>query len=83
MSTININTTARQDKAIKALTDEYNNATKSNLTPIQYMSMELKTVLDRMINKADNLVNFSEVYNKATPDEQATIDSIKAKYSNT
>lgn len=83
MSAITINTTARQDKAIKALTDEYNNVSKSNLTPIQYMSMELRTLMDRMVNKADNLVNFTDVYNKATPEDQATIDSIKAKYSNT
>ena len=81
MATININTTIRQDKAIKALTDQYNSTSGSNLTPIQYMGMELKTLLDRMVNKADNLVNFSEVYNKATVDEQATIDAIKAKYS--
>ena len=82
MANININTTNRQDKAIKILTDKYNLDTNNSLTPVQYFTNELKVLLERLVNRAENLTNLSltEVYSKASPEDQAIIDALKEKY---
>lgn len=82
MANINISTNSKQDKAIKFLTDKFNLDTNSKLTPFQYFTDELKTLLDRLVNKAENMqsVSLAEVYNRANPEDQATIDLLRDKY---
>lgn len=83
MAQVTINTTARQDKAVKAMSDQYNLTNPdAPLTPVQWA----KAQLDSLFNRWADMFEISEreskasLYQKATPADQAAVDAILAKY---
>jgi hypothetical protein len=82
MATLNFNTTPRQDRAIKFLNDQFNSLNKTNQGPVNYLAGEIKALLDRIVSSAENQmsISYQEVYNRASPEDQAIMDDLKTKY---
>jgi hypothetical protein len=84
MATLTITTTAEQDSAVQWLTDRYNNQNHPP-TPVLPKDFALKNIME-MINgwvarvAGEKQLTKGELYQKATPTDQATIDTILAKY---
>lgn len=85
MSTFQVSTTDAQDAAVKRATDAYNNSIPppaDKLTPLQFVLMSINMLLNTYISKfkQDDVTTKSELYQKASDVDKATIDAILQKY---
>jgi hypothetical protein len=74
--------TAIQDTAIQWFVDQYNLQNRTALTARQYISDLLTHWLDARVSdyRDKNTQSRGQLYLKATPEDQASIDTILAKY---
>jgi hypothetical protein len=82
MAIVTITTTPRQDAAAKRMADSYNADAGTTLTPLQFATQEIQALLDRWVDRteADQRLSKAQAYQIATPEDQAAIDLILAKY---
>lgn len=82
MATVTITTTPRQDAAAKRMADTFNAGAGTSLTTAQFAQQEIQALINRWVDKteADQRITKAAAYQIATPDDQATIDAILAKY---
>lgn len=82
MANFTITTTPRQDTAAKRMTDAYNAGSGASLTPLQFATQEIQALINRWVDRteADQRLSKAQAYQIATPEDQAAVDAILAKY---
>lgn len=83
MATFSITTTAKQDAAAQRMLQEYNTSfPNSQLTVLQFVRERINDVFNRWVDRFDQEDRESKatLYQRATPEDQATIDTILNKY---
>ena len=81
---ITINLTDEREAELVVQTNEWNKGFQDTLSPSQFLRKQVREQLDLAIQqRADTeKLGLRAAYKQATPEEQATIDSILEKYRN-
>jgi hypothetical protein len=83
VATFSVTTTAEQDAAAKYEADRYNATSGAvPLTTLQYAKVRIDQLFNGMVDRwrESTRVTKAEAYAKATPEDQAAVDLILAKY---
>jgi hypothetical protein len=82
MATFSITTEPRHDDATQALTARHNAMTGESLTPLEYARLRILELFDRWADRyeEDMRTTKATLYQRATPEDQASIDAILDKY---
>lgn len=85
MATFTFTTTPKQDAAVQYVTQQFNERLHppTPLTAMQFAQRAIEELLDGWVTRAESEQGQTkaELYQRATPEDRATIDAILAKYS--